>query len=115
MTVTQPSLVGEIYDQPVNEAEQRSEVLSNLLDVSTYLVSVLDPTELFAGLVRRVVEVVPAVQAGLLWIYDRQQTALRLESYYGLDLGPATEAVCRLRLRPAKGWQAKRCGAASRS
>jgi two-component system phosphate regulon sensor histidine kinase PhoR len=103
MTVTQPSLVGEIYDQPVNEAEQRSEVLSNLLDVSTYLVSVLDPTELFAGLVRRVVEVVPAVQAGLLWIYDRQQTALRLESYYGLDFGPATEAVCRLRLRPGEG------------
>jgi two-component system phosphate regulon sensor histidine kinase PhoR len=103
MTVTQPSLVGEIYDQPVNEAEQRSEVLSNLLDVSTYLVSVLDPTELFAGLVRRVVEVVPAVQAGLLWIYDRQQMALRLESYYGLDLGPATEAICRLRLRPGEG------------
>ncbi|MGQ9549643.1 MAG: GAF domain-containing protein [Roseiflexus sp.] len=103
MTVTQPSLVGAIHDQPTSEAEQRSEVLTNLLDVSTYLVSVLDPNELFTGLVRRVVEVVPAVQAGLLWIYNRHQTALRLESYYGLDFGPATEAVCRLRLRPGEG------------
>ncbi|MCS7290964.1 MAG: GAF domain-containing protein [Roseiflexus sp.] len=103
MTTTQPPLVGEICEQPVNEAEQRSEVLANLLDVSTYLVSVLDPNELFAGLVRRVVEVVPAVQAGLLWIYDRHQTTLHLESFYGLDFGPASEAVCRLRLRPGEG------------
>ncbi len=103
MTITQPPLVGEIFEQPVNEAEQRSEVLANLLDVSTYLVSVLDPNELFAGLVRRVVDVVPAVQAGLLWIYDRRQTTLHLESFYGLDFGPAREAICRLRLRPGEG------------
>jgi two-component system phosphate regulon sensor histidine kinase PhoR len=103
MTITQPPLVGEIFDQPINEAEQRSEVLANLLDVSTYLVSVLNPSELFAGLVRRVVEVVPAVQAGLLWIYDRQSTTLRLESFYGLDFSPANEAICRLRLRPGEG------------
>lgn len=103
MTITQPPLVGEIFEQPVNEAEQRSEVLANLLDVSTYLVSMLNPNELFAGLVRRVVEVVPAVQAGLLWIYDRRQTTLHLESFYGLDFGPANESVCRLRLRPGEG------------
>lgn len=103
MTVTQPPLVGETFEQPINDAEQRSEVLANLLDVSTYLVSVLNPNELFAGLVRRVVEVVPAVQAGLLWIYDRRQTTLHLESFYGLDFGPASEAVCRLRLRPGEG------------
>ncbi|MFQ3630030.1 GAF domain-containing protein [Roseiflexus sp.] len=103
MAITQPPLVGEISEQPVNEAEHRSEVLANLLDVSTYLVSMLSPSELFAGLVRRVVEVVPAVQAGLLWIYDRRQTTLHLESFYGLDFGPANETICRLHLRPGEG------------
>ncbi len=103
MAITQPPLVGEIPEQPVNEAEHRSEVLANLLDVSTYLVSMLNPSELFAGLVRRVVEVVPAVQAGLLWIYDRRQTTLHLESFYGLDFGPANETICRLHLRPGEG------------
>ncbi|MGB9753518.1 MAG: histidine kinase [Roseiflexus castenholzii] len=103
MTITQPLLVGDVLEQPINEAEQRSEVLANLLDVSTYLVSVLNPNELFTGLVRRVVEVVPAVQAGLLWIYDQRQTTLHLESFYGLDVGPACEAIGRLRLRPGEG------------
>lgn len=103
MTITQPPLVDEVFEPPINEAEQRSEVLANLLDVSTYLVSMLNPEELFTGLVRRVVEVVPAVQAGLLWIYDRQQTTLHLESFYGLDFGPSSDAVCRLRLRPGEG------------
>lgn len=103
MAITQPPLVGKIPEQPVNEAEQRSEVLANLLDVSTYLVSMLNPSELFAGLVRRVVEGVPAVQAGLLWIYDRRQTTLHLESFYGLDFGPANEAISRLQLRPGEG------------
>jgi two-component system phosphate regulon sensor histidine kinase PhoR len=43
-----------------------------MLNVSTYLVSVLDPNELLTSLARRVVEVVPAVQAGLLWLHDQQ-------------------------------------------
>lgn len=103
MTMRQQQLVGDVYEQSADEAEQRSEVLANLLNVSTYLVAVLDPAELLAGLVSRVVEVVPAVQAGLLWIYDRQQTTLHVESYHGLDLGPVAEILQRLRLRPGEG------------
>ncbi|HWQ13315.1 MAG TPA: ATP-binding protein [Roseiflexaceae bacterium] len=89
--------------QPPDETEQRSQVLNNLLRVSTYLVSVLDPAELIAGLAQRVVEVVPAVQAGLLWIFDRQHTLLRVESHHGLEPGAGLEALLRLRLRPGEG------------
>lgn len=114
MTVTQPPLVGETFEQPINDAEQRSEVLANLLDVSTYLVSVLNPNELFAGLVRRVVEVVPAVQAGLLWI----STGTRLRCIWSRSM--VSTLVRRVRLSVgcacalAKVWRVKRCGAVSR-
>lgn len=86
-----------------NEAERRGEVLTNLLSVSSYLTSVLDPEELFIGLTQHVVEVVPAVQAGLLWLYDRQQNALRVVSMYGLDFDANRELLMRLRLRPGIG------------
>jgi two-component system phosphate regulon sensor histidine kinase PhoR len=89
--------------QVTDETEQSSQVLNNLLRVSTYLVSMLDPAELIAGLAQRVVEVVPAVQAGLLWIFDRQQTLLRVESHHGLEPGAGLEALLRLRLRPGEG------------
>lgn len=104
MSIKPPQYPGDVFDPPLaDEAEQRSQVLSNLLRVSTYLVSVLDPTALIESLAQRVVEVVPAVQAGLLWIYDRQHTILRVESAYGLELGPGHEALLRLRLRPGEG------------
>jgi two-component system phosphate regulon sensor histidine kinase PhoR len=94
---------GEIVDpyQP-DETELRSQVLRNMLDASTYLVSVLDPNELLANLVQRVVEVVPSAQAGLLWIED-QQAALQLSSHYGLKLSPDPRALEELRLRPGDG------------
>jgi len=73
-----------------------------MLNVSTYLVSVLDPNELLTNLARRVVEVVPAVQAGLLWLQD-QQSALQIKSYYGLQPEPEPGLLDRLRLRPGDG------------
>lgn len=87
----------------VEDAEQRNQVLSRLLTLSTSLVSVLQPNELLADLARRVVEVVSAVQASLLWVYDRQQHMLQIAVWHGLDLGPAQEALVRLRLRPGEG------------
>jgi two-component system, OmpR family, phosphate regulon sensor histidine kinase PhoR len=94
----------EIFDQPIaDEAELRSQVLNNMLNVSTYLVSVLDPNELLTSLARRVVEVVPAVQAGLLWLQDQQQAAIQIKSLHGLDPAPDQALLDRLRLRLGEG------------
>ena len=86
-----------------DEAELRSQVLNNVLSVSTYLVSVTDATELLAGLAQKVVEAVPSIQAGILWVYDRQPDTLRVASVHGLSLADSAEALLRLRLRPGEG------------
>lgn len=86
-----------------DEAELHSQVLNNVLNVSTYLVSVTDATELLAGLAQKVVEAVPSIQAGLLWVYDRQPDTLRVASVHGLSLADSAEALLRLRLRPGEG------------
>lgn len=86
-----------------DEAEQRSQVLSNLLKVSTYLVSVLDPHELLAGLARQVVDVVPSIQAGILWLHEPQHGGLQIKSLHGLDFGEQHEVVEQIRLRPGEG------------
>src|SRR5258705_3478298 len=94
----------EAFEQPVSdEAERRSQVLNNMLNVSTYLVSVLDPNELLTSLARRVVEVVPAVQAGLLWLRDQQQSAIQIKSLHGLDPAPELALLSRFRLRLGEG------------
>ena len=49
-------------------AADRTQVLNDILNVSTHLIAMLDPDELVRSLVRRIVEVVPNVQAGLLWL-----------------------------------------------
>lgn len=104
MNIDTPHEPGDIFNKALTgEAELRSQVLNNLLSVSTYLVSVLDPDELLFNLTERVVEVVPAVQAGLLWLYDRQWSAVRVASLHGLEPGPGYEALLRLRLRAGEG------------
>jgi two-component system phosphate regulon sensor histidine kinase PhoR len=94
----------ELFDLPVpDEAELRSQVLNNMLNVSTYLVSVLDPNELLTSLAQRVVEVVPAVQAGMLWLQEHQPGALQVRSLHGLDPAPDQALLDRLRLRSGEG------------
>src|SRR4026208_1381127 len=89
MSIDSQHQASEVFDRPVvDESEQRSQVLNNMLNASTYLVSVPDPTELLPSLARRVVEVVPAVQAGLLWLRDQQQGAIQIKSLHGLDTVP---------------------------
>jgi two-component system phosphate regulon sensor histidine kinase PhoR len=103
MTIDSQHQASEIFDQPADQPELRSQVLSNMLSVSTYLVSVLDPNELLTSLARRVVEVVPAVQAGLLWLHDQQQSAIQIKSLHGLDPMPDPAMLNRLRLRLGEG------------
>jgi two-component system, OmpR family, phosphate regulon sensor histidine kinase PhoR len=104
MSINPQHQASEVFDQPaVDEPELRSQVLNNMLNVSTYLVSVLDPNELLTSLARRVVEVVPAVQAGLLWLRDQQQGAIQIKSLHGLDPVPDPALLDRLRLRLGEG------------
>ncbi len=87
---------------PADEAELRSQILANLLKVSTYLVSVLDLPQLLSSLAHRVVEVVASIQASLLWMYDRQRGVLAVASEHGLEPGPARDAVLGMQLRPGE-------------
>jgi two-component system phosphate regulon sensor histidine kinase PhoR len=104
MSIDSQHQASEVFDQPVvDEVELRSQVLNNMLNVSTYLVSVLDPNELLTSLARRVVEVVPAVQAGLLWLHDQQHGAIQIKSLHGLDSAPDQALLDRLRLRLGEG------------
>lgn len=103
MSIDPQHQASEVFDQPADESELRSQVLNNMLNVSTYLVSVLDPNELLTSLARRVVEVVPAVQVGLLWLRDQQQGAIQIKSLHGLDPVPDPALLERLRLRLGEG------------
>ena len=96
MSIDSQHHASEVFDQPVaDEPELRSQVLNNMLNVSTYLVSVLDPNELLTSLARRVVEVVPAVQAGLLWLRDQQQGAIQI--VYSGKIKLESCSACQLR------------------
>jgi two-component system phosphate regulon sensor histidine kinase PhoR len=88
---------------PMDEAELRSQVLNNMLNASTYLVSVLDPNELLTSLAQRVVEVVPAVQAGMLWLHDQHSHTLQIRSIHGINLKDGSDLLDRLRLRAGDG------------
>lgn len=77
----------------------RTQVLNDILNVSTHLIAVLNPNELLASLVYRIVEVVPNVQAGILWLHD-QQSAMQIKSSYGLNPAPSPALLDRLRLLP---------------
>ena len=58
-------------------SDAATQVMS-LFKASSYLVSVLDPQELFSNLVSRVVEALPSVQGGILWVYDAKTGRLRV-------------------------------------
>ncbi len=70
-------------------AELPSEIhlqLTGLLDVAAYLVSVLNLDELLHHLVDQVVDVLPFMQAGILWMYERRLGKLRVVATSGLPL-----------------------------
>jgi two-component system, OmpR family, phosphate regulon sensor histidine kinase PhoR len=76
--------------------------VTSLLKLSSYLVSVFDPREILASLVSRLVEALPSVQAGLLWI--DQGGRLRPSSSVGLPLEPATaQLLATAQLRSGEG------------
>ncbi|MBX0330460.1 GAF domain-containing protein [Oscillochloris sp. ZM17-4] len=92
--------------QPRGAARQRASTAAQvmrLFQASSSLVAVLDPEELFATLVSRAVEALPAVQAGALWIYDAKGGRLRAGAAIGLPISAATQqALLGLSLRPRR-------------
>ncbi len=76
--------------------------VSSLLQLSSYLVAVLDPQEIQAGLVVHLVEALPSVQAGILWINHNGR--LRPNSVAGLPLTPQTaQLLAASSLRSGEG------------
>ncbi|MEI8165070.1 MAG: hypothetical protein WCG26_01790, partial [Chloroflexales bacterium] len=79
-------------------AETAAAQVTSLLKLSSYLVSVLDPHEILSSLVPRLVEALPSVQAGILWL--DHQGRLRPTATFGLALDRATEhglMTCQIR------------------
>jgi two-component system phosphate regulon sensor histidine kinase PhoR len=79
-----------------------AEQVTSLLQLSSYLVSMLDPQAILASLVSRLVEALPSVQAGILWIDHHGR--LRPSATVGLPLEAATAQLLAVaQLRPGEG------------
>ncbi|NNJ12249.1 GAF domain-containing protein [Chloroflexales bacterium ZM16-3] len=75
-----------------------------LFQASSSLVAVLDPEELFTTLVSRVVEALPAVHGGVLWIYDAKNGRLRAGAAAGLPISAASQqGLLTISLRSGEG------------
>jgi two-component system phosphate regulon sensor histidine kinase PhoR len=76
----------------------------SLFKASSSLVAVLDPEQLFSTLVSRVVEALPSVQGGTLWIYDMKSGRLRASATAGLPLDTtARQMLLTSSLRSGEG------------
>lgn len=70
-----------------------SAIAMQVLRLSSICLSVLDRETLHNDLMQNVVEALPSVQAGVLWLYERHTGKLRVASLYGLPLKPALLAA----------------------
>ncbi len=87
---------------PSTPPPMMTDQVSSLLQLSSYLVAVLDPQEIQAGLVAHLVEALPSVQAGILWINHNGR--LRPNSVAGLPLAPQTaQLLAASSLRSGEG------------
>jgi two-component system, OmpR family, phosphate regulon sensor histidine kinase PhoR len=80
-------------------AETAAAQVTSLLKLSSYLVSVLDPQEILGNLIPRLVEVLPSVQAGIVWI--ELHGRLRPSAIFGLPLDTSAAhelQTCQLRV-----------------
>ncbi len=84
-------------ETPSDMAPQWSDVPADmgmhLLQTAASLIALLTPDELIMHLLEQVVPVIPAADGGVLWLFDRRSSKLRVASLYGLPLLPATHAL----------------------
>jgi len=82
------------------QSDQRSQLLGSLMQLSTTLISVLDPEELLSSLISQIVGALPAVEGGILWMHESRSDTLRFESAYNLPIDQATlEELQHVQLR----------------
>ncbi len=79
-------------DQPQAVTVDPTLQLTQLLNISAYLVSVMDLDELLMRVVTQVVVALPSVQGSILWLYERRSGGLRVAASYGLPLVSTTYA-----------------------
>ncbi len=78
--------------------------LTQLLNISSYLVSIMDLDELLMRVVTQVVDTLPSVQGGILWLYDRRSGGIRVATSYGLPLTSTTYTDLQsCQLEPGEG------------
>lgn len=88
---------------PTTPAAASARVMS-LLRATSGLVAMLDPNELFASLIERFVETLPAGYGGILWVYDRSAGRLRAHSFTGMPIeASARAALLNCHLRSGEG------------
>jgi two-component system, OmpR family, phosphate regulon sensor histidine kinase PhoR len=76
----------------------------SLFQASANLVAMLDPEQLFASLIAQVVEALPAVHGGVLWVYDMKSGRLRASATAGLPIdGAARQGLLSCSLRSGEG------------
>jgi two-component system phosphate regulon sensor histidine kinase PhoR len=83
------------------ESVPDSQLITQLFQIATDLVAELNPNHLLNRLVQQVVTVVPTLQAGMLWLFDRQEQVLEPVRVYGFNL--QLNDLAALRLRPNEG------------
>lgn len=92
-------------NQPIvsTELEQHNHLLNGFLNLSSYLVSILDPQQLIVELVERTITLTPDLDASLLWLFDRKHNHFALAAHTGLPAPIRAEDLRTIRLRPGEG------------
>ncbi|NJN66719.1 MAG: GAF domain-containing protein [Chloroflexaceae bacterium] len=89
--------------RPPAELPSLAPALSQMLTVAASLVGVLDLDELCRDVMGRVVQVFPAIDAGILWLYEWRAGKLRVASVAGLPLdAPTLETLKMCQIAPGE-------------
>jgi two-component system phosphate regulon sensor histidine kinase PhoR len=86
----------ESQPPPALTAPSITPTLAQMLTAATSLVGVLDLDELSRDVMGRVIQALPAIDAGVLWLYEWRAGKLRVASVAGLPLDAPTLETLRM-------------------
>ncbi len=99
---TEKAFVATAHDVPA-PLEARSQLRSDLLAAAAHLMTIQEPQELMDHVVQQIVTVAPSVQAGIIWLFDRQQGMLRVAALHGPEWSHQREALNHIQYRIGEG------------